>query len=176
MNPDYLINKTIQIIFYPKFTGILFWIRFIFLAVSAFFFSFILWSILKLSWFVDFVWRWVKEFLSFKPLEKKEWQKKWEKIKSGLQSDLEAEAKLAILEAESLLHEVLKWEGYKGENLEEMIIKASSEHPLKVEEILFLSRLKENIVNDPNLKLSFEERKRILSVLQETLSLLDIIK
>jgi hypothetical protein len=57
-----------------------------------------------------------------------------------------------------------------------MVIKASSEHPLKVEEILFLSRLKENIVNDPNLKLSFEERKRILSVLQETLSLLDIIK
>ena len=174
MNLDYWINKIIEIIFYPNFSGILFWIRFIFLAISAFFFGFILWSVFKLSWLTDMFLRPFKEFLSFKSLEKERFQKRWLTIKDRLKFGLDAEAKLSILEGLELLEEVLKWRGYKG-SLEE-IAKEGSDLTIKSEDVNFLYRIKDNIISDPDLKISVKEREEVVNIFKNILSELDILK
>jgi hypothetical protein len=175
MNLDYLTEKIIEIVFYPKFTGILFWIRFVFLAVSFFFLGFIFWSIFKLSWLTDMFLRSFKEFFSFRPLEKENFQKKWLKIKNKLHFGTEAEAKLAVLEGMELIEEALKWQGYKGK-LEEILKEGTAEFSLKLEDLQFLDQTKDNIISDPDLKLNFNEREKIITIFKKILSELDILE
>ena len=62
-----------------------------------------------------------QEFKSFKTFEAVEFVKKWKKTKMRLAKGWESEAKLAIIEADNLLNELLKRIGYQGENFNERL-------------------------------------------------------
>jgi len=168
-------EEVIQFILYPKIEGWLLIIKIIFLAYSAFFFGFILWGLIKTTWFKRiFLWDF-KEFLFYRPIEIEKFKKEWEKIKKRIASDIEAELKLAIIEADSLFNEVLDQKGYRGKSFEEKIQDLVPDILPNLDQILKAHQLRNDIIEDPTLKIDKNEIKKVISLYEKVLKELDVI-
>jgi hypothetical protein len=168
-------EEAIQFLLYPKIEGWLLIIKIIFLAYSAFFLGFILWGLIKTTWFKRiFLWDF-KEFLFYRPIEIEKFKKEWEKIKKRISSDIEAELKLAVIEADSLLDEVLEKKGYQGKTFEEKIQDLAPDILPTLDELLKAHQLRNDIIEDPSLKIDKNEARKALSLYEKVLKELDAI-
>ena len=68
----------------------------------------------------------VTEFFSWQSYGAREISKKWNKIKKRIESGTESDYKLAIIDADDLLVEVLDSRGYDGEDFEGSIEKCQN--------------------------------------------------
>ncbi len=169
------IKNPIQFFLGPEWNSWLTVVKIIFLLFSAFFAGFIIWALVKFSWLKRiFLWD-LKEFLAFKPIEKEKWIKEWGKIKKRLQSNLETEAKLAIIEADSLLDEILENMGYREKDLEEKLNKLPPDFLTNLQEIYRAHKIRNDIVHDPSYKLDLGEAKRVLAAYEKALAEVDIL-
>lgn len=153
------------------------WISFLkglFLMFSLILLGFIVFCLISTTWLKAHFLDTLKEFFAYQPLEKKKWTKKWNKIKNRLETGIESEAKLAIIEADSLLEDILKEAGYEGKTLEERLKSATKEVISNLEEILEARKIRDNIVYDPDYKLDLTLAKKTLSVYEETIQHLDV--
>lgn len=170
------IEEIINFILYPEFKGWLLIIKIIFLGFLVFFSGFIIWALFNTTWLKRIFLSDFKEFLFYRPIEIEKYKKKWEKIKERISLELEAEIKLALLEADELLNEVLEEKGYRGRNFEERIQKLSVvEAPIDLSEILKAHKLRDDIVHDPSLRVELKEIQKAISIYEEILKRLDAI-
>ena len=106
---------------YPPFSGYFLIMKIIFILSSLFFLVLIIYflthsAFLKLAYGDMFM-----DFFAKKTYAGKTMSKAWLEIKDKLKSKEESDCKLAIIEADSLLDEVLKRIGYKGESLDDRL-------------------------------------------------------
>jgi len=106
------------------------------------------------------------EFLTFKSYGVRKIGKNWAKIIERLEGG-EEEAKLAIIEADSLLNEILKRMGYKGETLGERLEQLTSANISNLEEVLEAHKIRNNIIHDPSYKLTLDQARRILAIYEK---------
>jgi len=147
---------------------VIFLLTFIFLSLSIY-------LLLKTDWLariflIDFI-----EFLKFRPYERPRASKKWKKIMGRLEQGTESEAKLAIIEADDLLNEILKRMGYEGETLGEKLKKVKKTILPNLDEVLKVHKIKSDIVYDPGFRLTLEQAKNFLEIYQRALSSLEAI-
>jgi hypothetical protein len=109
------------------------------------------------------------EFLRFKPHLMPMIGKKWKKILKRLEKGDEAEAKLAIIEADDFLNEILGRMGYQGETLEEKLKKVKKTILPNLDEIAQAHKIKSDIVHDPSYFLTFEQAKKVLEIYERAL-------
>lgn len=170
-----ILNEIISFLLNPEITGWLLAIKIIFLITSGIFLSFIIWALIKTEWLKRlFLWD-LKEILTYKPYLFKKYTKEWEEIKKRLEIGLESEAKLAIIEADSLLDKALKNLGYPGENLDERLEKLTPEIILNLKEVKEAHKVYSDIIHDPSYKLDLAEAKRIISIFEKTLLDLQVL-
>lgn len=154
----------------PPDTFLLRLLKFLFISFSlVLFFLIIFFAFLRSSWFksrflVNFF-----EFFTYRAYGTKNYNKEWKKIKDRLNTGLESEYKLAIIEADSLLNNILSKMGYSGASLGERLDKISPTVLSNIEEIRQAHQTRNNIVHDPNYVLSLEETKNTLSIFEKTL-------
>lgn len=170
-----LINEITQFLLYPEFSSWLLVIKIIFLGFSLIFLIFIIWALFKTEWLKRLILWDLKEFLTYKPYLFKKYKKEWKKIKKRLEFVSEPEAKLAIIEADSLLDKVLKEKGYAGESLGERLDRLTSDILSNLEAVREAHKIHSNIIHDPSYRLSFNEAKRVISIYEEALSDLQAI-
>src|SRR3989344_7262472 len=103
----------------PDFQEKLFPIKIIFGAVFGILFVAILVLLLKTRWLRKLLLEDLAEFFTFKPYGAKKGVKQWAKILKRLDTGLESEYKLALIEADSFLDEILIRMGFTGDSLEE---------------------------------------------------------
>ena len=115
------------------------------------------------------------EFFTFKPYGVVEFSKKWEKIIKRLELGTESEAKLAIIEADDLLNEILEKMGYSGESLGEKLKQLKKTILPNLDEVLEVHKIKSDIVHDPSFRLSFDQAKKLLEVYERALSNLEAL-
>lgn len=168
MNPE-KIEEIIQFLLYPKISGWLLVIKWVFLGFSLFFFGYILWGLFKTSWLKKMFLLDLIEFLTFRPIERGKIEREWKKIKKKLESNLEAEIKLAVIEADGLVEEALKSAGYGDGSLEEILNKLPLDFPVAVEKIRQAHKIRENIVHDPSYKLELNVAKEALKIFEKVL-------
>jgi hypothetical protein len=147
---------------------VIFLLTFIFLSLSIY-------LLLKTDWLariflIDFI-----EFLKFRPYERPRASKKWKKIMGRLETGTESEAKLAIIEADDLLNEILKRMGYEGETLGEKLKKVKKTILPNLDEVFQVHKIKSDIVYDPGFRLTFEQAKNFLGIYERALSNLEAI-
>jgi hypothetical protein len=143
--------------------------KIIFLIYGFLFFVFFVYFFRKVSWpksafLID-----LKEFFTFKPYRTKIYEKKWRKIVEKGESEIEAERKLAILEADSILEEFLKSEGYIVKSLEEELEKIPDDILPEKEEIKRAKEIKKAILEDPAFQLPLEKTREILEIYKKIL-------
>ena len=106
----------------------------------------------------------VGEFFSWKAYGDREMSKKWDKIKKRIKSGSESDYRLAIIDADDLLLQVLDERGYEGDNLVDVINKAGKLMESISKDVLAAHEARNSIVYNPDFKLSADQAQKLLSV------------
>ena len=143
-------------------------LRIVFFAISFILFSLIVFVFLRTQWLGRRFLEDANEFINFKPHETNKFLKEWKKIIKKQESGSEAEYKLAIIEADTMLDEVLKRIGHTEETIEEKL-KATTTSELKnLEELKEARKVRNNVVYDPDYELTLDKTKEVLKVYEES--------
>lgn len=131
--------------------------------------GFLVFFLLKTKWFRWLILWDLKEYLTYRHHGLPKIEKKWVKIKERLELATEPEAKLAIIEAGSLLDGILKSEGFAGKTLGERLARLNVNIISNVEEVKEAYKIHSNIIHDPSYRLDMEEAKNILDEYEKSL-------
>jgi len=136
----------------------------------VFFISVIIWALAKSSWLEMYILSDAREFRkgSHIPLEKKA-KKNWQKIKKRLRSNKEANWKLAVIEGEEIVEDLLLKIGYKAKDLRSRLLLADEVQIPNLRDLLEATETYEKILNDPDYKLSHEKAEKALNSFEEFL-------
>ena len=168
-------QELIQFILYPKITGWLLALKFIFISFGVFFTAYVIWALIKTTWLKRiFLWD-LKEFLTYRPYGTKKFKKEWKKIKDMIATELESELKLALIEADKILNKVLEDMGYAGESLGERLDKLTTDILPNLEEVRQAHQLRNDVVHDPSYRIDIAETKKALAAYERALDDLDAI-
>ena len=94
-------------------------------------------------------------------------EKNWKEIMEQAKDDREAERKLAVIEADDTINEVLGKLGYEGDSLLEKLDGLNKEIIPNIEEVRDAHRRRRDIVYDPDTSLSKEDAVKIVSLYEE---------
>lgn len=174
-NLENLIFDIIAPIISPELQAKLFPLKILFIFVTLFLIGAIFYIIrktdlFKYQWSQDFT-----EFKEFKALDAVGFTKKWAKVKVRLSKGWETEAKLAIIESDQLLDNLLKRMGYVGENFSEKLKQIDAKALPNIEQVWEAHKIRDNLVHDPNYKLSFGNAKKIVEIYEQTFKILEAL-
>ena len=162
-----LADNLISFLVYPPEAGWLFILKAVFILASialvvAIIYCSMRCSYLKFMLFID-----ASEILTYRPFGLKRIEKDWNKIKARLDTGLESEYKLAIIEADNMMDSVLKRMGYGGENLGERLGSLTSATLPNIEEIKEVHQIRNNIVRDPNYTVTLDDVRKIMDAYEK---------
>ncbi len=169
-----ILKDIISFIFYPEFSGWFLIVKIVFMAISAFFLIFIILALIKTSWLKYLFLYDLFEFITYRPFGLKKMEKSWKKVVAKLDTGLESEYKLAIIEADNILNDTLKAMGFSGESLGQRLEKITPATITNIEEVKQAHQVRNDIIHDPNYKLSSDQAKKILLVFEKTFTNLGV--
>ncbi len=161
------IESLVQFIVSPHFEGWLLVFKIGFILFSLFLLAAIIYFLSHCNWLKFFIMLDTFEFFTYKPFGLRKIEKDWSKIITRLDSDLESEYKLAVIEVDGLLDDILKRMGYGGESLGERLGKLTSATLSNIEEIKKAHATRNNIIHDPDYRLSLDETREILAIYEQ---------
>ncbi len=163
------INNIISFVFNPTFTGWLLFLKILLIILSLIFSGCIIFALIKTTWLKRmFIWD-VTEFFSFRPYGMRKVEKDWAKITARLETDLESEWKLAVIEADSILNDILMKMGFGGETLGERLDRSTAATLSNLQQIREAHKIRNNIVHDPDYRVSLDETKRVVGIYEQAL-------
>ena len=154
----------------PQLQDMLFPVKLVFVFFAMFFLAGVIYFMLNSSWLQYKFLEDVTEFFSWQSYGLRAITKRWKKIREKLGAGIEAEYKLAVIEADDFLGEMLEERGFFEENFEEAIKKAGKGMLANLVEILSAHEVRNSIVYNPDFKISAEMVKNILSVYETAIT------
>ena len=158
------IKDFIYFISSSQIQDMLFPVKLVFVFCTMFFLSAVIYLMLNSSWLQYKFLEDITEFFSWQAFGQREMQKQWDRIKKRTESGAESDYKLAIIDADDFLAEVLDNRGYDGDNFEESIQKAGKLIASILEDVLRAHEVRNFIVYNPDYKLSVNEAKKVLEI------------
>ena len=172
---DFLhIKDFIYYISSPQIQDMLFPIKLVFIFCAVFFLVFVIYFMINSSWLQYKFLEDVVEFFSWKAYGQMEMQKQWDKIKKRTESGAEPDYKLAIIDADDFLADVLDDRGYEGKDMDESIRKAGKLISTILNDLLAAHEIRNSIVYNPDYKLSIDHAKKILATYESAIKSIGI--
>lgn len=163
----------VSFIFAPHFLGWLFILRVSFVVLALVLLTAIIFFLMRTNWLrLLFVYD-AFEFLTFRPFGVRKIEKDWNKITARLNTGLESEYKLAVIEADNMMDYTLKNMGYGGEALGERLKKLTEATLTNMAELEAAHKTRNNIVHDPDYRLSLDEARKTLASYEKAFRDLD---
>jgi hypothetical protein len=106
---------------------------------------------------------------------KKKIQKRWQGIEDRLKLENNMQNKIAILEADKLVDEILLNIGYAGNNMKERLEKANANQIEEIDNLIEAHDIRNKIIYNDNFYLDNEESQRVIRLYREFLDNLEII-
>jgi hypothetical protein len=106
---------------------------------------------------------------------KKKMQKRWITIEERIKTNQNAQLKIAILEADKLVDEVLFNIGYGGKNMKERLDAADANQIEEIDNLREGHEVRNKIIYDDNFYLDKAEAERVINLYREFLDNLEII-
>lgn len=100
----------------------------------------------------------------------------WKQIQKRMTSEEANQWKLAILEVDHILNEILKMSGYLGSRLDEKLELITSAQLANVDEIKNANAIRNKIAKDPAYELSRGEAEEIVGIYKQALKELNLIQ
>ena len=164
------IKDFIYFISAPQLQDELFPVKIVFIAFAIFFLVFVIYFMINSSWLQYKFLEDASEFFSWQAYGTREMSKRWDKIVKRTQSGTESDYKLAIIDADDLMAEVLDNRGYEGDNFQEVVAKAGKLLVQMQNDILAAHEVRNSIVYNPDFKLSADQAKKILDTYQSAIN------
>ena len=169
------ISQIISTITNPRMTLVFFPWSILLGAVGVVMLVFIVWVIWKFSW-KKFVFLFdVTEFFTYRAYGAGGLTSKWKNVLKRLETPNEEEYKLAVLEADGMLDQSLKRMGFAGDTLADRLQKVSVGIISNLSEVRQANAIRNNIVHDPDYRLTLSEAQRIIGVYETAFEGLDLI-
>lgn len=108
-------------------------------------------------------------------ISKSKMEKKWEKIKSRLKSESVSQYKVAILEADAIVDDILSRVGYRGNNITERLEQLDSNQLDYREEILEAHQTRNKIVHDESFVVDKKLAENTVAVYEKFLRYLEFM-
>ena len=140
-----------------------------FIAVFLFFFLALVIFIFRTDWLRFRFLEDIFQFFTYRPYGIKRLVKPWSKILKKIKTGKEFEYKLAVIEADSMVDEMLKKSGYSGKDLKEKLQQAGLMAFINKEELLDAHKIRLELVSNPDYQLDLGQAKKILDVYEKTL-------
>lgn len=160
-------NDLIVFITSPKTEGIFLYLKIIFIIITLVFFGSIIFLLLRNSWLKRRFLEDIIEITTYRPFGAKKTFKQWTKISKRLETKKEAEYKLAIIEADSLLNDILERMGYKGEMIGDRLKQLDSTILPNIEDLWKAHKTRNNVVHDPDYSLTFDQAKKTTAIYEK---------
>jgi len=160
----------INFILNPTFSGWLLVLKIIFIILGLIFFGYIIFALVKTSWLKRMIIWDLQEFLTYRPFGVRRIVKEWRKIKAKLETGLESEYKLAVIKADAMLDNILMRMGFGGVTLGERLTKLTVVSLPNIEEVRQAHRIRNNIIHDPDYRLSLDEARRVVAIYEKALT------
>ena len=157
-----------------KIIGLVIYVKIIFIIISLIFLAGIVFLLLRNSWFKRRFLEDLTEFFIYRPFGVKKEFKRWAKIIKRLEAKSESDYKLAVIEADNLLDEVLKKIGHKGETMAERLGKIDSKTFPNLEEVWQAHKARNNIVHSPDYRITEQEAKKLVGIYEQALRNLEM--
>lgn len=172
LTPVDLYNQVVAYIQLPDFTRIIFWARVTSYSIS----TLLIFSMIILLSRARAVW-WVAESVdSFRKAKLPEKMKKdWEKIKDRIEKNDEANLKLAIIEADGMLEDVLKRMGLEGKDMGERLEQLGSQQLKSYDGVLEAHRLRDLVVHQKDIIVTKEQAEIAVASYGEALKELEVL-
>ena len=151
-----LVSPDIQKEFFPA--------KIVFIGFSVLFIAFMGYFLTASSYLRYHVFFDIASFLNLMPAKGQKIAREWRKIEKRFEAGGEYNYKLAVIEADDLLRDILAEKGYKGKSFDESISKASKFQLPNMEEIMDAHKKRNLMVHDPNYKPEKENVSRLLKV------------
>jgi hypothetical protein len=157
------IKDFIYFISSSQLQDMLFPVKLVFVFFSAIFLIFVVYFMLNSSWLQYKFLEDVTEFFSWQAYGQRAMQRQLDKIKRRTESGAESDYKLAIIDADDFLLEVLDSRGYDGKDFAEIIKKAGVMITPILGDLLQAHEVRNSIVYNPDYKISGTDAKKILA-------------
>ncbi len=158
----------------PELQTYFIWIKILFFIVIALFVTMILYALTKTPYLQVSMVGDAIEFVTYRPYGFPKMGRRWQRIMRRLDTGNESEYKLAVIEADALLDEMLKKMRLAGETTDERLQKITPFMIPNVEELKTAHQVRNSIVYDPDYRFSLSEARRALIVYQKTFEELDL--
>lgn len=137
--------------------------------------AFVIWVIWKFSWKQFVLLFDATEFFTYRAYGTGGLTAKWKNVIKRLETASEEEYKLAVLEADGMLDASLKRMSFAGDTLTDRLQKVSTGIIANLSEVRQANAIRNNIVHDPNYRLTLSEVRRIIGVYQTAFEGLDLL-
>ncbi len=117
----------------------------------------------------------MNEFFSQKAYGSGKMEKKWQGIAKRMENSNPPEWKLAIIEAESMVEEILTRMGFSGASFGDKLKKLSNDQLSTLDQLTEAHQIRNNIVHDPDYRLEIEIATRTIRAYEMTLRELEAI-
>jgi hypothetical protein len=148
-------------LFSPELQQSLYPMKIVFFIFGFFFFAGTVWFFFNTTWFKKIFLQNFIEMITYKGYWRVGAKNKWDKITSKIKKHRESDCKLALIEAESMLDEVLSQRGYTG-SLGEKLNQIKADTVSNIEEVRGAHAIIRDIKHDPNYKISVNQADWIL--------------
>lgn len=152
-------QQTLSDLFAPYFGPI----KFFSTLISLLFFTGIVYVLFKLNFFMANVAQF-SDIAMHLDFTKKRTVKAWLQIKKRLASGEESNMKLAVIEADKVLDEILKRSGFPGETMSERLKRLTPAQLSNLEQVWGAHKLRNRIVHEPNFEVSKAEVELAVSI------------
>lgn len=95
--------------------------------------------------------------------------KKWKEISQRAESHIESDYKLAVIEADKFLDDLLKNTGFKGKDMGERLKQINSGQISNINEIWQAHKIRNNLVHDPYFKLTRSDTDFVIKTYENSL-------
>ena len=169
-----ILETIIQFILDPSLFGNFLILKFVFILLSLLLTGFIIFALIKTDWIHQLmIWDWM-EFLTYRHHGLAAIDKRWAKIKERSRIN-EAEARLAIIEADTLLDEILTRMGFKGQVLKEKLEVLTPDILENLEQVKKVNEIRLRIIQDPNYHLDLVSAHKTLDIYEKALKNLQVL-
>src|SRR3989344_1917682 len=175
MNYGDLALKAVSFLNSSELHSLLFPPKIVFLAISVIFVVVVIFVLLRTHYLQWLFIQDVVEFFTRRPYGAKRVTGDWNKVLRRLETGVESEYKLAIIEADNLMDNSLKRLGYSGATLGERLQKLTPTAVPNIGQVLESHKIRDSVVHDPDYRLSLDEAKKTLDAYSQAFKDLQIL-
>lgn len=153
----------------------LIWFQLVSFFISGILLGFIIYYLLKINFLKENV-EYFFDVLGAKDIPRRRTLKAWKQIQKRLKMRETNQLKLAILEADRILNEILKMAGYQGKTIDERLQQITSAQLSNIEEIKQARKIRSRIANEPDFIITPNEAEIAIDIYRKAFQELNLIR